>query len=81
MSDLNPSLVRRFIQQQTLQEHNKPRTVCRRISSLKSFCQFCLKEHMMSSDLMAGIQSPKMDNKLPVYVNFELHRLTQNIPI
>jgi site-specific recombinase XerD len=76
LSNLNPSLVRRFIQQQTLQEHNKPRTMRRRISSLKSFCQFCLKEHMMSSDFMAGIQSPKMDNKLPVYMNLEeIHKL------
>lgn len=71
LEDLTPSLVRRFIQDQTLKKHVKPRTMRRRISSLKSFCQFCLKEQMMSSDFMAGIQSPKMDTKLPVYMNLE----------
>jgi site-specific recombinase XerD len=71
LENLNPSLVRRFIQQQTLQDHAKPRSIRRRISSLKSFSKFCLKEQMMTSDFMAGIQSPKMDSKLPVYMNLE----------
>ncbi|TXC85963.1 tyrosine-type recombinase/integrase [Metabacillus litoralis] len=71
LEDLTPSLVRRFIQNQTLKRHIQPRTMRRRISSLKSFCQFCLKEQMMSADFMAGIKSPKMDTRLPVYMNLE----------
>ncbi|WP_163103069.1 site-specific integrase [Peribacillus alkalitolerans] len=46
LDDLNPSIVRRFIQHQTLHSFIGPRSMQRRISSLKSFCQYCLKEKM-----------------------------------
>jgi site-specific recombinase XerD len=71
LDDLNPSLVRRFVQDQMLNHKIKPRTMQRRISSLKSFCNYCLKEHLMKSDFTAGIKAPKSDSKLPVYMNME----------
>jgi len=76
LDDLSPSLVRRFIQYQKLHGFVSPRTMQRRISSLKSFCHFCLKEHMTESDFTAGIIAPKSDKKLPVYMNMaELKQL------
>ena len=41
----------------------------RRISSLKSFCKFALKEQYIDKDFMIEIKPPKSDFKLPVYMN------------
>ncbi|MDZ5472673.1 tyrosine-type recombinase/integrase [Bacillus sp. 31A1R] len=71
LDDLNPSIVRRFIQHQTVHGSISPRSMQRRISSLKSFCQFCLKEKMAQSDFTAGIIAPKADKKLPKYLNLQ----------
>jgi integrase/recombinase XerD len=71
LDDLTPSLVCRFIQHQKLHGFVSPRTMQRRISSLKSLCHFCLKEHITDSDFTAGIIAPKTDKKLPVYMNME----------
>lgn len=71
LEQLNPSAVRRFIQDQVLHHGINPRTIQRRISSLKSFVQFCLKEGLTRNDFMAGVQAPKADKKLPVYKSLE----------
>ncbi|MGA3599789.1 hypothetical protein ACPCXA_06765 [Lysinibacillus agricola] len=40
----------------------------RKISALKSFTKYCLKEHYMTYDFSHGIESPKTDDKLSVYM-------------
>lgn len=76
LDDLNPSTSRRFIQDQVINHGCKPRTLQRRISCLKSLSQFCLKENYMKMDFMAGIQAPKADKNLPVYMSLqELRKL------
>ncbi|WP_228460318.1 site-specific integrase [Cytobacillus dafuensis] len=64
LSDLNASIVRRFVQDQMLNYKSKPRTMQRRISSLKSFSNYCLKEQLMTADFMAGI---KAQNRIPSF--------------
>lgn len=71
LDDLLPSTCRRFIQDQVLNHQIQPRTIQRRISCLKSLSQFCLKENFMKADFMAGIEPPKADTKLPVYMSLE----------
>ncbi|WP_240468642.1 site-specific integrase [Gracilibacillus sp. YIM 98692] len=71
LQDLNRSVVRRFIQDQMAGGKMKPRTMQRRISSLKSFCNYCLKERMIDTNFMAGVKAPKSETKLPVYMNME----------
>lgn len=71
LNDLTPSTSRRFIQDQVLNHDAKPRTLQRRISCVKSLSSFCLKERYMESDFMAGIQAPKSDKNLPVYMSLE----------
>jgi integrase/recombinase XerD len=71
LDELNPSGVRRFIQHQVLYDGIKPRTIQRRISSLKSFIHFCLKEGFTRNDFMAGVSAPKADKKLPVYMTLD----------
>ncbi|MFB4164236.1 tyrosine-type recombinase/integrase [Alteribacillus sp. JSM 102045] len=71
LNEINPSTVRRYIQDQVLNFGIKPRTMQRRISSLKSFCQFSLKENYINLDFTAGIQSPKADKNLPRYMRLD----------
>ncbi|MDV7764591.1 site-specific integrase [Peribacillus sp. CSMR9] len=76
LDDLTSSSVRRFVQDQVINHGIKPRTLQRRISCLKSFSEYCLKENYMKSDFTAGIQAPKADKKLPKYMTLqELHKL------
>jgi len=46
----------------------KPRSVNRKISFLKSFANYCLIERYLANDFTRGIESPKTDDKLPVYM-------------
>ncbi|WP_160846681.1 tyrosine-type recombinase/integrase [Pontibacillus yanchengensis] len=71
VDDVNPTIVRRFIQFQMGKAHVSPRSMQRRISCLKSFCNYCLTNNLLSSDFMAGIKYPKSDTKLPVYMNLQ----------
>jgi site-specific recombinase XerD len=68
LSNITNSSVRRFVQEQVILQKNKPRTLQRRISCLKSFSKFCLKERWIEVDFMAGIPSPKADRRLPTYM-------------
>lgn len=46
----------------------KPRSVNRKISSLKWFTKYCLIERYLANDFTRGIESLKTDDKLPVYM-------------
>jgi site-specific recombinase XerD len=68
LSDLKTATVRRYIQDQVINHNCKARTMHRRISCLKSFSKYCCKEQWITEDFMTGIQAPKLDKKLPVYM-------------
>ena len=51
--------MRQFIQDQVMNQQIKPKTIQR----------FCLKESYLDMDFMSGIESPKTDEKLPVYMS------------
>ncbi|WP_227936414.1 tyrosine-type recombinase/integrase [Alkalihalobacillus deserti] len=71
LDSLNPSLIRRYVQDQMMNHNTKPRTMQRRISTLKSFSKFCAKENVIQGDFMVGIKAPKSDSKLPTYMNMD----------
>ncbi|KYD16892.1 tyrosine-type recombinase/integrase [Caldibacillus debilis] len=76
LNDITKTHVRRFIQHQITKENVKPRTVYRRISCLKSFSKYCVKENLIDNDFMIGIDTPKTDSKLPTYMSLsELRKL------
>lgn len=80
LNELTASSVRRFVQDQVINHGIKPRTLQRRISCLKSFSQFCLKENYMKMDFTAGIEAPKADKKLPKYMSLqELQKLFSSL--
>ena len=68
INEITKTQVRRFIQYLLGLLKQKPRSVNRKISSLKSFAKYCLKEQYVAYDFMHGIESPKTDDKLPVYM-------------
>lgn len=52
------------------------KTICLQISSLRSFFHFLLKEKIIKSNPMLLIKNPKMDKKLPKFLNVqELEKL------
>ncbi|WP_046173356.1 tyrosine-type recombinase/integrase [Domibacillus indicus] len=76
LTQIQSSTVRRFIQDQVLNHQIQPKTIHRRISCLHSFAHFCLREKYMTIDFMGGIEPPKADKKLPVYMSLsELQQL------
>ncbi len=76
LEDLIPTTIRRFIQEMVVKYDLKPRTMARKISCLKSLSSYCLKERFITVDFMAGIETPKHDKKLPVYMTLsELQKL------
>jgi integrase/recombinase XerC len=46
-----------------------PRSVNRKITTLKSFFRFLLREKLLDQSPMAKIQSPKVPKKLPVFID------------
>ncbi|WP_267897040.1 site-specific integrase [Lysinibacillus yapensis] len=68
LNEITKTLVRRFIRYELSTRHQQARSVNRKISSLKSFTKFCLEEKYLQHDFMTGIETPKTDAKLPVYM-------------
>lgn len=68
LTDMTSSTIRRFIQYQALNNRSKAKTLQRRISCMRSFAKFCCKELWIKDNFMAGIETPKAQKKLPVYM-------------
>lgn len=68
LNEITKTQVRRFIQYLLGSLKQKLRSVKQKISSLKSFAKYCLVERYLANDFTRGIESPKTDDKLPVYM-------------
>jgi integrase/recombinase XerC len=53
---------------QFLEKDLSPRSVNRKLSTLKSFFKYAMREHWVAVDPMAKIQGPKVGKKLPVFL-------------
>ncbi len=53
---------------QFLEKDMSPRSVNRKLSTLKSFFKYAMREHWINLDPMAKIQGPKVGKKLPVFI-------------
>ena len=52
-----------------LNEHyHKPRSVARKLSSLRSFYKFCIREGYTTSNPFTNVSSPKLDKTLPKFL-------------
>jgi len=54
-----------------MDNQNDPRSVNRKISSLKTYFKFLLREKLIADNPMSKIQSPKVAKKLPVIIGEE----------
>jgi tyrosine recombinase XerC len=53
----------------------KKRTVARKLSTLRSFFRFLIRDGYVSSNPLAGITSPKLDKSLPIFL--DVHKVTR----
>lgn len=47
------------------------RTVVRRLSSLRTFFNFCVRNNLLSKSPAEELESPKLDKRIPVSLNYE----------
>jgi len=62
--------IRKFLSSLNLDKRAN-RTIMRRISSLRSFFKYCLREKIISSSPMDEIESPKREKKLPKALSYK----------
>lgn len=67
VNEITHSIIRSWLAE-LMQQKNTPRTVNRKISSLKSFYKYLLKHQLVQTNPMLKIQPPKTSKKLPVFV-------------
>ncbi len=64
---VNHQMIRAFLAY-LMNEQVTPRTVSRKLSSLKSFYKFLMKEGVVANNPLSRIQPPKVSKRLPVFV-------------
>jgi integrase/recombinase XerC len=70
LTQVDKRTIRAYLAALSLKNASK-RTVARRLSSLRSFFQFLMREKHILRNPMEEIESPKLDKKLPTTLNFE----------
>jgi integrase/recombinase XerC len=70
LHDINHSLIRSWIVS-LMEQKVSPRSVNRKITTLKTFYKFLLRQKTVSDNPMLKIQSPKTSKRLPVFVEKE----------
>lgn len=59
-----------------IEQGNNPRTVCKKLSALKTFYKFLLKRELVEYDPVHALRGPKTDKPLPVFLReSEMDRL------
>lgn len=62
--------IRKFLSH--LKEKNlKKRTLARKLSTLRSFFKFLLREGYIKTDPVGGVSSPKLEKKLPIFLDVD----------
>ena len=79
--DLDESDVKAWMLDMIEEQHLSPRSVKRRLSALRSFYKFLLRQGKVSKDITARIIPPKADKPLPVFFREEeMQRALSNSP-
>jgi integrase/recombinase XerC len=80
ISDVNHTVVRSWIVA-LMEEKMDPRSVNRKITTLKTFYKYLLRQGTITENPMLKILSPKVSKKLPVFVEKDnMDTLIDNIP-
>jgi integrase/recombinase XerC len=79
LPQVSSTLIRSWIAE-SMEEGMGPRSIGRKISTLKSFYRYLLRRQLVSADPMLKIQSPKVPKKLPVFVERDkMDQLLDNV--
>ena len=70
MAEINHSMIRSWLVS-LMEAKITPRSVNRKISSLKTFCRFLLRKGTLKTNPMLKVLSPKTSKRLPVFVDKE----------
>ncbi len=68
--DISKRLVRRYLSH-LYEKQTSVRTVLRRLSSLRSFYKFAMRERIATDNPLEEIDSPKKEKRLPVSITYE----------
>ena len=69
IKQVNYNHIRKYILQLT-QEQLKPRSVSRKISTLRSFYKYLQEENIINNNPLVLISNPKTEKKLPEFLNY-----------
>jgi len=67
-ANVTPVLIRAYLADLNKQQYAR-RTIARRIAAVKSFFRFLCRENIIIENPFSGIRTPKLDKKLPVFLN------------
>ena len=80
LRDITPLEIRRFLVAQSEGGMSK-RTIARRLSCLRSFFRFCCRERLLTRNPAAVVPTPRLDHRLPTFLDEEqMRRLLQAPP-
>lgn len=68
ISQVNHLILRRFLAEMRSKSYSK-RTIARKLASLRSFFKFLYREGYIKSNPVTAISSPKLDKKLPKFLD------------
>lgn len=66
---IEPIHIRRFVV--SLHSHNSATSIARKLSTLRTFFKFLLREHYINNDPVAGISGPKVGKYLPTFLTVD----------
>jgi len=77
--EIDKRLIRRYLS--TLNEQKlATKTILRKLSSLRSFYAFAMREKLVTSNPLEDIESPKKEKRLPVSITYEQIQLLFSCP-
>ena len=70
LSQIDRKLLRRFLASLSEAQTNK-RTVVRRLSSLRTFFKYCVRNNLMDKSPAEDVESPKLEKRIPVSLSYD----------
>lgn len=67
---IDRKLIRNFLAYLKKRQQN-PRTIVRRLSSLRSFFKFCIRNNYVTQNPIEDIETPKIEKKIPYSLSYE----------
>ena len=78
VSALTPAAIRVYVV--SLHRTNGAATVCRKLSALRTFVRFLLREKILAGDPLTGITGPKVHRYIPVFLTVDETFLLLDMP-